>query len=279
MRAATNKASHEHTKAMKNGRFVRNIALIVASGVLLPAVVVEAADPPAGLLKKIAERETEFAHARENYTYRQSVTIQEFNDQGVVTGEFHEVRDVTFSPNLVRYEEVVERTRNTLTRIKLTPEDFADIRNVNPFLLTTDKVWLYEGQYKGEQPIDGEQCFVEYIRPKQILSTQRFFEGTLWVRESDLAVIRSEGQAVPQIDTLAQQNLFPHFTTIYKPVDGKWFFPVETYADDTLFFRDWPQRIRIVIRYMDYKKFGSESTITFGTQPPPPAPPQKPIKQ
>ena len=278
MRATTISAAHEHAKAMKNGRFVRNIALIVASGLLIPVSAMKAADPPAGLLKKIAERETEYARARENYTYRQSVTIQEFNDQGLATGEFHEVRDVTFSPNLVRYETVVERSRNTLTRIKLTPEDFNDIRNVNPFLLTTDKAWMYEGQYKGEQKIDGEQCFVEYIRPKQILSTQRFFEGTLWVRESDLAVIRTEGQAVPQIDTLAEQNLFPHFTTIYRLIDGKWYFPVETYADDTLFFRNWPQRIRIVIRYMDYKEFGTESTITFGTQPaptnPPPATPQ-----
>lgn len=258
---------------MKNGRSLLNIALIVASGLLLAAAELKAADPPAGLLKKIAERETEFARARENCTYRQTVTIQEFNDQGLVTGEFHEVRDVTFSPNLVRYEQVVDGTRNTLTRIKLTSEDFADIRNINPFLLTTDKISLYEGQYKGEQMMDGERCFVEYVRPKQILATQRFFEGTLWVRESDLAVIRSEGHAVPQIDTLAEQNLFPHFTTIRRLIEGKWFFPVETYADDTLFFRNWPQRIRIVIRYMDYKEFGTQSTITFGTQPPPGNPP------
>jgi len=262
---------------MKNGRFVRNIALIVASALTWAVPAAKAADPPAGLLKKIAERETEFARARENYTYRQSVTVQEFNTQGAVSGEFHEVRDITFSPNLVRYETVVERARNTLTHIKLTPEDFADIRNVNPFLLTTDTLWLYEGQYKGEQQMDGEQCWVEYIRPKQILSTQRFFEGTLWVRESDFTVIRTEGQAVPQIDTLAEQNLFPHFTTIYRQVDDKWYFPVETYADDTLFFREWPQRIRIVVRYMDYKKFGTESTIKFGTppEPPPPQPPKK----
>ena len=258
---------------MKNGRFVRNIALIVASGLLIPVGVLMAADPPPGLLKKIAERETEFARARENYTYRQSVTIQEFNDQGAVSGEYHEIRDVTFSPSRVRYEQVVEQPRNTLTRIKLTPEDFADIRNVDPFLLTTDTANWYEAQYKGEQSMDGQQCFVEYIRPKQILAKQRFFEGTLWVRESDLAVIRSEGQAVPQVNTSAQQNLFPHFTTIDQLIDGKYYFPVETYADDTLFFRNWPQRIRIVIRYVDYKQFGTQSTITFGA---PAAPPQQP---
>jgi hypothetical protein len=254
---------------MKNDRIVRNIAPILASALMFAVGGLHAAEPPAGLLKKIATRETENARARENYTYRQSVTIQEFDDRGTVTGEYREVRDVTFSPNRVRYEQVIERPRNTLTRIKLTPEDFADIRNIQPFFLTADQVSLYEGKYKGEETIDGVNCFVEYVRPRQILSTQRFFEGTLWVRESDLAVIRTEGQAVPQIETLKQQNLFPHFTTIRREVDGKWLFPEESYADDTLFFRDWPQRIRIVIRYLNYKRFGAESTITFGgeTQP------------
>ena len=231
-----------------------------------------AAEPPAGLLKKIAERELENARARQNYTYRQSVTVQELNTQGAVTGQYHEVRDITYSPNLVRYEKVVENPQNTLTRIKLTPEDFADIRNVQPFLLTPDQVPLYEGKYKGEETMDGEPCFVEYIRPRQILSTQRFFEGTLWVRQSDLAVMRSEGQAVPQIETLREQNLCPHFTTLRRMIDNQWTFPVETYADDTLFFRDWPQRIRITIRYMNYKRFEAESTVTFGdptTAPPP----------
>ncbi len=260
---------------MKNGRISLNIALIVASASVLPGVILRAADPPSGLLRKIAERETANAEAMDNYTYRQSVTIQEFNDRGAVTGEYREVRDITFSPNHVRYEQVTEPARNTLKRIRLTPVDFADIRNIEPFLLTTGKVSLYEGQYKGEETLEGTPCFVEQVRPRQILSGQRFFDGLLWVRQSDLSVIKSEGQAVPQIETLREQNLTPHFTTFRKSVDDKWFFPVRTYADDTLFFREWPQRIRIEIRYMNYKRFGAESTVTYGpeqtpqNQPPP----------
>lgn len=235
---------------------------------LLPMVATRAAEPPPGLLRKIAEGETRNAAARENYTYRQSVTVQELSAAGAVAGEYREVRDITFSPKQIRYEEIVEQPHDSLKQIRLTPEDFADLRNVQPFLLTTDSVRLYEGQYKGEDTMDGERCFVEYIRPRQILSGQRFFEGTLWVRESDLLVVRSEGQAVPQIETLQKQNLFPHFTTIRKSVDGKYFFPVETYADDTLFFRERPQRLRIVVRYLNYKRFGTESTVTFGDAPP-----------
>jgi hypothetical protein len=261
---------------MKKGRMARSIALIVASAFPLSFAALKATEPPPGLLRKIAEHETESFRARENYTYRQSVSVQEFNVQGAITGEYREVRDITFSPSRGRYEQIVEKAKSTLMHIRLTPEDFADIRNIEPFLLTAEKLFLYEGRYQGEQTMDGFQCFVEYVRPRQILAGQRFFEGTLWVRESDFAVIRSEGQAVPQIDTLKEQNLTPHFTTIRREVDGKWFFPVETYSDDTLYFRDWPQRLRTVVRYMNYKKFGAESTITFDAPQPPPGKPAPP---
>ena len=246
---------------MKNGRQLVGIALIVASAVC-------AAEPPGGFLRKIAERETANARARENYTFRQSVAVQEFDVHGGITGEYGEVRDITFSPAVGRFEKVIVPGHSTLTRVRLTKEDFNDIRNIEPFLLTTETVPLYEGRYEGEETVNGVPCFVEHVRPKQILAGQRFFEGTLWVRQSDFAVLRAEGQAVPQIDNLKEQNLTPHFTTIRREIDGKWLFPVETYSDDTLFFRDFPQRLRTIVRYMNYKKFEAESTITFGEAAP-----------
>ena len=256
---------------MKNGRIVPNTALIVASVWLLAGRPLAAFEPPDGLLAKIAARATENAKARDNYTYRQSVTVQEFDHRDLVDGEYHEVRDVTFSPDGSRYEQVVSPAKSTLAQIKLTPQDFADVRNIQPFLLTSDTVWLYRATYKGEETMDGFPCYVAYVEPKQILAGQRYFQGLLWVRKTDFAVVRSEGQAVPQVDTLKQQNLFPHFTTLYRDSDGKWMFPVRTYADDTLFFRNWPQRIRIVIEYGNYKRFGAESTLTYGGESTPPA--------
>ncbi len=65
---------------------------------------------------------------------------------------------------------------------------------------------------------------------------QRLFDGMLWVSKKDYSVIRSEGQAVPQIHTLKSENLFPHFTTLRQKVEGDYWFPVMTYGDDTLVF-------------------------------------------
>ncbi len=258
---------------MKNGRSVRSIALIVTSTITLLAIPAWANEPPEGFLRKIAERETHNAIARDDYTYRQSVAVQEFDVQGRITGQYTEVRDITFTESKGRTEQIVQAAKSTLSRIRLTAEDYADIRNIEPFLLTVDKVPLYEGRYQGEETVDGTLCFVEHIRPKQILSGQRYFDGTIWVRESDLAIIRSEGQAVPQIETVKEQNLTPHFTTVRREIDGKWLFPVETYSDDTLYFRDWPQRVKTIITYANYKRFEADSTISFGDAVPPPKSP------
>jgi hypothetical protein len=53
-----------------------------------------------------------------------------------------------------------------------------------------------------------------------------------------------------------------HLLRKLHPVNGFW-FPTLTFADDTLYFRSQPQRERLTIHYSDYKKFGSESSITF----------------
>jgi len=221
-------------------------------------------DPPADLIKRVAQRETETAEAQANYTYRQSLNIDEFDNRGAIAGGYWEKRDIIFSPKQERTEQMVDRPFNTLHRIGLTEEDFRDIREVQPFLLTKDQLFLYETRFRGEESMDGVDCYVIHIQPRQILQGQRLFEGVLWVDKNDYSIIRSEGQAVPQIRTTKIENLFPHFTTLREKVDGNFWFPVTTFGDDTLYFRDGPQRIRIIIRYSQYKKFGAESKITFG---------------
>ena len=247
---------------------VRNwrICFILASALSFSfpaAAPARAEDPPPNLTRLIAARETETAQAQSNYTYRQSVTLDELNANGFAVGTYREVRDIIFSPQRERTEQMVGKPFLTLTHLKMTDEDFRDIREVQPFLLTTDQAFLYETQFRGEENMDGVDCFVVQIRPRQILDGQRLFYGMLWVSKKDYSVIRSEGQAVPEVHTLKTENLFPHFTTLRQKVEGDFWFPVMTYADDTLNFRGGGQRIRLTIRYSEYHRFGADSKITF----------------
>jgi hypothetical protein len=245
------------TSVVRNWR----IRFILASLVCITAWCAD--DPPADLIRRVVTRETETALAQSNYTYRQSLTIDEFDNHGVIVGGYRELRDIIFSPQQERTEQMIGKPSHTLTRLKLTDEDFRDLREVQPFLLTRDQAFLYESHYRGEEPMDGVDCYLIQIKPRQILQGQRLFDGVLWVAKSDYSIIRSEGEAVPQIRTLKNENLFPHFTTIREKVDGGLWFPTTTYGDDTLFFRGGPQRIRMTIRYSDYRKFGADSKITF----------------
>jgi hypothetical protein len=227
-------------------------------------VFTAAEDPPPNLTRLIAARETDTAQAQSNYTYRQTVTLDEMNPSGLAVGTYREVRDVIFSPAQERTEQMVGKPYSTLSHLKLTDEDFRDMREIQPFLLTKDQAFLYATQFRGEETMDGVDCWVVQIQPRQILEGQRLFDGMLWVSKKDYSVIRSEGQAVPQIHTLKSENLFPHFTTLRQKVEGDYYFPVTTYGDDTLYFRGGAQRVRLTIRYSEYHRFGADSKITFG---------------
>ena len=235
------------------------IGIILASGLIQAS----AQEAPADLARRVAHAETETQHARDQYTYRQSVTVQEMSERGGMVGQYHEVRDVIFSPTAERTEVMVGQPLLTLKNLKLTDEDFADIRNIQPFVLVDELLPLYETKFRGDEKIDDVDCYVLQVRPRQILSGQRLFDGLLWIKKDDFAIIRSEGQAVPQVHGMKEENLFPRFTTVREPVDGTHWFPIYTHADDTLAFRTGLQRIRLQIRYTNYKRFGADSTIQF----------------
>ena len=231
--------------------------------VILLAALALAADPPEDWIRRVAARETETEAARSHFTYRQTVTVEDFTPKGIKAGMYREIREVVFSPTGERSERVVGKPIVQLERIKMTEEDFKDLRDIQPMLITKESLFLYERKYRGEDSVDGIACWLLEIKPRQILQGQRFFEGTLWVDQRDFSVIRTEGRAVPQIVTTKEENLFTRFTTIRVKLDGEHWFPAKTFGDDVLPFRSGPQRIRTVIDYSNYQRFAAESKIIF----------------
>lgn len=262
--AASASSSHPAANAHAAPARVRwpgefGIAVIIALACLMP---LRAMDPPPDLVKRVAHRESETAEERRQYAYTQSVRLQELDGRGRQTGEYRETREVIFSPTGERTERFAVEPFSNLKNLIMTPEDFADVREIQPFIITEDRLRIYEVTFKGEERVDDSDCWVLQIRPRQILSGQRLFDGMLWVKQDDFSVIRSEGKAVPEIVTTKQENLFPRFLTVRRLVNGFW-FPAVTSADDTLYFRSAPIREKLTIRYDDYRKFGSDSTVTF----------------
>jgi hypothetical protein len=259
--SAIQPASRTARKRRLSARVAGDFAIGLILAFALSRALARAQEPPPNLAKLIAHRESETEAERNEYTYRQTVTIDELDSRGGARGSYKEVRDIIFSPRHERTEELIGRPDNGLKMLVMTDEDFRDIRDIQPLVLTEDRLWNYDTKFRGEETVDEVDCWVLQVRPRQILSGQRFFDGTVWVDKKEYNIVRMEGQAVPQIRTMKTENLFPRFTTIRKPIDGKHWFPTYTYADDTLQFRTGPQRERLRIAYSNYKRFGAESTF------------------
>ena len=217
---------------------------------------------PENLVRSVAEAGSKLVAERDQYTYTQRFRFLEFH-KGRPVGRYEEFRDITFTGTGERDERYRKHPIDQLKRLRLTHEDFRDIRDVNPFVLTEESLWFYTVSYKGIEPIDGMDCYTLHVRPRQILYDQRFFDGLVWVGKENGQVVRVSGRPVPQIHRLEGSNLFPAFTTQYAPVDGEHWFPVRTEGDDILPFPSGNQRVKLLIEYSNYKRFTAESTVTF----------------
>lgn len=215
------------------------------------------------IIRAFAAKEAEFAQARENYTYRQTVRIQELDESKRVRGRFEVISDIIFSPEGRRTERVVHAPVSTLQRIQLTPEDEQDLRNVQPFVLTTKELPKYHVRYLGRQTVDEISCYVFAVKPKQMLKGERYFAGIVWVDDQDLQIVKTYGRGVGLLRK-NYDNQFPKFETYRQQIDGKYWFPVYTFADDVLMFQTGPQPIKMVVRYDDYKQFKSDVRIIYG---------------
>ena len=220
--------------------------------------------PPEEIVRKFAEKEKEFRIARANYLYRQDIRVQTLNANDRVTGEWHQVWDVTFDRSGKRTERVILAPASTLTSISLTAQDLQDFREIQPFVLTSDDIGKYNVKYLGKEMIDEIDCYVFDVAPKTIEKGQRYFQGQIWVDDKDLQIVKTYGKAVPDLKTKDNENLFPRFETYREQIDGKYWFPTYTRAVDTLQFSTGAQRIRQVIKYENYKKSETNVKLTFG---------------
>jgi hypothetical protein len=230
---------------------------------------------PEEIIKRFAAKETEFAKAREQYTYRQDVKVQTV-DGDTPDGEYREVFDVLFDDKGRHIENVVFAPQSSLTKIYMSQEDMQDIRHMLPFVLTDEQLPEYDIMYVGQQQEDELHCYVFDIAPKKIEAKKRYFQGRVWVDDHDFQIVKTYGKTVPDLCNNRpcnevkrrgdQENLFPKFTTWRQMIDGQYWFPVYTKADDELHFKVGDVHIREIVKYEDYKRFGTNVKILYNGQ-------------
>jgi len=223
-------------------------------------------DPPPAkveaIIREFAGKEELFKEARNNYTYHQINKVQEMGPDGEVAGTYEQDWDILFDDSGKRIEKVTYAPVPTLRGLMVTQEDLDGMRNIQPFVMTTSELTDYDVKYLGHVKVDELTAYVFSIRPKEIKKGRLYFQGTVWVDDRDLQIVKSEGKQVPEgRPKKGQENLFPRFTTYREQIDGKYWFPTYTMADDTLYFSSGAIRVKQVIRYADYRQFKAKTRI------------------
>jgi len=239
--------------------------------------------PPTGqtadqIIQKFAARESDFAQARNDYTFRQTVKVDNIDDDsGKVQGEYQQVTDIVFNRDGKREEHVVFAPPNTLDQganggVIMTIADFDEIEHRLPFILTTEDLPQYDVTYAGRQKVDEVDTYVFEAAPKRIEKNHHYFQGRVWVDQQDLQIVLINGKTVPQETRPGHEDLQPPFTTYYEQVDGKYWFPTYTKAEGILHFAAFngalsqDVHLRSTVRYTDYKRFRATSRIIFNGQ-------------
>jgi len=209
------------------------------------------------VIQKLGAAEATAKEARLHYTYKQDVLMQTLVGKDV-TGEFHEVTNVSYDAKGRRQEQVTFAAQNTLRGLQLTEQDMEDIRIFMPLMLTKEDLPQYNLTYAGQQHVDDLDTYQFRVAPKKRDEKgKRYFEGQIWVDTQDFQIVKVCGKSGPekvQVKKHEQTDVHPTFVTYRQQVDGRYWFPAYTRSDDTLHFKARSVKVKEVIKYSDYKR-------------------------
>src|ERR1044071_6993797 len=212
----------------------------------------QAVDPQT-IVRAFTRKETEFRRALNGYTFKREAVVQTIGFGGQITGEYSRTSQFTFNDAGERFERITYFPMPTLTEISFTQEDLEDLGGVQPFALEASKIDKYNFTYVGREKVDELGTYVFDVAPKVVPKkvSERFFQCRVWVDDRDLQIVKVKGKGVPE-----GKQRFPTFETYRQQIDGKYWFPTYTYADDDLVFPGGQTvHIRMKVKYTDFKPF------------------------
>jgi TonB family protein len=202
------------------------------------------------IIRSFTAKEAEFRRALNNYSFKRDALMQSIGMGGQVIGEYHRVSTFTFDDQGNRYEKISFFPMSSMPEV--TAEDIEDLGGIEPFALEPSKISRYNIRYVGKEKIDELSLYIFDVTPKVMpdpkKTKERLFTGRIWVDDQDLQIVKTKGKGVPE----TKNNKFPTVETYREHIDGRYWFPTYSYADEELIFDNSSLHVRMKVRYMDF---------------------------
>lgn len=223
---------------------------VCATGLMAQTSVNLAESNPDRIIQSFTAKEAEFRRALNSYSFKRDALIQSIGMGGQVMGEYHRVSNFTFDDQGNRFEKITFFPMPSMAEV--TAEDIEDLGGIEPFALEPSKIALYNIRYVGKEKIDELNLYIFDVAPKVIpnpKSKERLFVGRVWVDDQDLQIVKTKGKGVPE----TKINKFPTVETYREHIDGRYWFPTYSYADEELVFDNGSTlHVRMKVRYTDF---------------------------
>src|SRR5829696_375830 len=244
---------------MKNEHMRTSLIIAALALVVLSALGVSAQTGANGsmetvdadrIVRAFTTKEAEFRRALNSYSFKRDALMQKIGMGGQVTGEYHRVSTFTFDDQGNRYEKISFFPMSSMPEV--TTEDIEDLGGIEPFALEPEKIGKYNLRYAGREKIDELSLYIFDVTPKVMpdpkKSKERLFSGRVWVDDQDLQIVKTKGKGVPE----TKNDKFPTVETYREHIDGRYWFPTYSYADEELIFESGGSiHIRMKVRYTD----------------------------
>ncbi len=207
------------------------------------------------IIREFTTKEAIFRDALNQYSFKREAIVQSIGMGGQISGEYRRVSRFVFDDSGKRYEKILLFPLPTLTEFEFTAEDLEDLGGVQLFALDPSKVHLYNITYVAKEKIDELNLYVFDVSPKVLpdpkKTKEHLFKGRIWVDDQDLQIVKARGKGVPE----TKNSKYPTFETYREQIDGRFWFPTYTFADDELVFGSGQVvRMRMRVKYTDFEK-------------------------
>jgi muconolactone delta-isomerase len=228
------------------------------------------------IINTFTAKESQFRKALNDYSFKRDAVLQTLGMGGQITGEYHRVSYFTFDDQGNRYEKISYFPMPSYGGI--TQEDLDDLGGIQPFALEPSKIPQYDFKYVGREKIDELNLYVFDVSPKVMpdakKTKERFFKGRVWVEDQDFQIVKTKGKGVPE----TKVNKFPTVETYREQIDGRYWFPTYSYADEELIFDNGESlHLRMQVRYSDFELARAKVKITEIENPDAPKKETKPV--
>jgi hypothetical protein len=207
--------------------------------------------PEQEIIKKFAANEDVMKRVFDTYTFQESIRLDEQTDSG---GKFSVTGYMYLRPDGQRYFRVEQPPESTLKLMHFSLEDVRALSTMPLFPLTSDEIANYNFLYAGQEKLDSLNTYIFQVKPKMLSRKKWLFEGVIWIDDHDLAIVKSYGKFVSELEGNGTALPFTMFETYRENFQEKYWLPTYTRSDD--FFKNDANDelpLRLIIHATDFK--------------------------